>query len=240
MREKEGEVGPHRHLAGCFFTEEERVWGWMRRKPVFYVVYMYGVSSLLCGKCSLFICSAAHYFWLWGRLYCPIVGWACLAAKAAWKTFIPLTPSCIYISGGVSRASLSSVFCLCSALLSMEKIVSILEPMSVPRSTSQAFKVSDKNNVWQPTVYISELNALFWGAACFLIRKKAESFHISNIAAVIVGEKVGTLLKKKANQSKGNHHWLISCNDIQSAIFKWDYKSSLDVESTTSRMQKLW
>lgn len=77
-----------------------------------------GVSSLLC----LFICSAAHYFWLWGCLYCPAEGWACLAAKAAWKTLIPLTPSCIYISGEGSRASLSSVFCLCSALLSMEKL----------------------------------------------------------------------------------------------------------------------
>lgn len=89
--------------------------------------------------------------------------------------------------------------------------------MSVPRSSSQAFKVSDKSNVWQPTAYTSELNALLYLFLTSLLEKHKSS-HISNINPVIVEEKVSRLLMNAANKSNGNRiYWV--------AIFKWEYNS---------------
>ena len=99
---------------------------------------MLGVSSLLCEEDGVFICSSARcvrfrvaHIALWRDS-------ACRAAKASWRTFIPLTPACIYISGGCRRAGLWSVFCLCLSLFFNRKILSILKPTPVPRSSFHA------------------------------------------------------------------------------------------------------
>lgn len=112
----------------------------MRHKRALYdvQVYMLGVSSLLCEEDGVFICSSARcvrfrvaHIALWRDS-------ACRAAKASWRTFIPLTPACIYISGGCRRAGLWSVFCLCLSLFFNRKILSILKPTLVPRSSFHA------------------------------------------------------------------------------------------------------
>lgn len=134
---------------------------------------------MLCEKHSLFICSAAPCF---GSPILCCEGLSMPSSKAAWKTLISLTPSCIYISGGGSRAGLMSVFCLSYALWELENCCFYSHSnVRASQLSIRAFTLPVEKNLWQLTanIFLNLKNSFIIIIMLILIRKNT-SRHISN------------------------------------------------------------